>query len=55
MRDKTIVGHSLQDDLEILKLDVERDNIEIRDISNIEIFMEKIDKHSKSPIRASED
>lgn len=55
VKDKTIVGHSLQDDLEILKIDLERENIEVRDISSIDIFMEKIDRHSKSPVRAHED
>jgi len=34
MRGKTIVGHSLSDDLESLKVDPERDQIIIRDISN---------------------
>lgn len=55
MKDKTIVGHSLLDDFKILKIDVEESNITIRDISNIDLFMQKIDKDSKSPLRFSED
>ena len=55
VKDKTIVGHSLADDLDILKLNVERDSIEVRDISSIELFMNKIDRDSKSPVKVTED
>jgi DNA polymerase III epsilon subunit-like protein len=33
VKNKTIVGHSLKDDLEILKIDIESLQVEIRDIS----------------------
>ena len=55
VKGKTIVGHSLEDDLDILKIDIERDQIEIRDISKIELFMNKIDRDSKSPVKVKED
>jgi len=54
VRGKTIVGHSLDDDLAILKLDVDRDELELRDISKMELFMGKIDRDSGSPIRVKE-
>jgi DNA polymerase III epsilon subunit-like protein len=55
LRGKTIVGHSLEDDLEILKVDTVRDQIEIRDTSDMDFFMNKIDKDSKSPVKLTED
>jgi len=55
VKGKTIVGHSLQDDLKILKIDLEEGGVEVRDISSIEIFMNKIDRDSKSPVKISED
>lgn len=55
VKDKVIVGHSLKDDLKILNIDLEESNIQIRDVSNIELFMKKIDKDSKSPIKLLED
>ena len=41
LKNKTIVGHSLADDLGILRVDVEELNCTVRDISSIEIFMKK--------------
>lgn len=55
VKGKTIVGHSLLDDFKILKIDIDHSEIIIRDISNINLFMQKIDKDSKSPLRFSED
>lgn len=50
-RGKTIVGHSLNDDLAILKVDVDRDQVEVRDIANLDMFKRHIDKDSKSPVK----
>ena len=55
VKEKVIVGHSLKDDLKIMNIDLEESNIQIRDVSNIELFMKKIDKDSKSPIKLLED
>lgn len=55
VKDKTIVGHSLKDDFDILKIDPEEANCVIRDISAIKIFMRKVDRDSLSPIRDKED
>lgn len=54
MKDKTIVGHSLPNDFKILNIDIEESKCVIRDISSIELFMKKIDKDSKSPLKLSE-
>jgi len=54
VRGKTIVGHSLADDLQILKIDIDEQEVEIRDISNIELFMNKIDRDSRSPVKVTE-
>ena len=53
VKGKTIVGHSLADDLKILQVDPKE--LEIRDISDIELFMSKVDRDSRSPIKMSED
>ena len=51
MKNKTIVGHSLVDDFEILKIDTKEQNCTIRDISNIKLFMKKkIDLETDSPV-----
>lgn len=50
MKNKTIVGHSLINDFEILKIDTEEANCVVRDISNIELFMQIIDRDSNSPV-----
>jgi RNA exonuclease 4 len=55
VKDKVIVGHSLKDDLKILNIKPEESTIQIRDVSTIELFMKKIDKDSKSPIKLLED
>lgn len=55
VKDKTIVGHSLADDFKILNVDPDEANCIKRDISNINIFMKKVDKDSLSPIREKED
>ena len=54
MKDKTIVGHSLSDDFKTLNIKTIESNVSVRDISNIELFMQKIDRDSHSPIRDSE-
>lgn len=54
VKGKTIVGHSLLDDFKILKVDIDQSDIVIRDISQIQLFMKKIDKDSKSPLREKE-
>jgi len=50
VRNKTIVGHSLYTDFEILKIDTKDSNCVVRDISNIDIFMRTVDRDSKSPV-----
>jgi DNA polymerase III epsilon subunit-like protein len=48
---KTIVGHSVDDDLEILDLQHDYLHLQVRDISEMPMFMLKIDKDSHSPLR----
>ena len=48
LKGKTIVGHSLADDLGILKVDVGALKCTIRDISSIELFMKKVGDDDKS-------
>lgn len=55
VKDKTIVGHSLRDDFKTLNIDPKEANCSVRDISNINIFMQKIDRDSHSPIKDNED
>lgn len=55
VKGKTIVGHSLADDLEILKIENIKNEFEFRDISNIALFMGKIDRDSRSPVKIAED
>lgn len=55
VKDKTIVGHSLTDDFKTLNIDTKESNCSVRDISNIDIFMQKIDRDSHSPIKDGED
>ena len=43
------------DDFHILKIDIKEANCNVRDISNIDHFMKKIDKDSLSPIKDVED
>lgn len=51
VKGKTIVGHSVNDDLEILDLHHDYLGLQVRDISEMPIFMLKIDKDSHSPLR----
>lgn len=48
---KTIIGHSVGDDLSILKVDVERDSIEVRDVSKFELYTRTMEKDNWSQIR----
>ena len=43
MKNKTIVGHSLEDDFKILKVDPKLQNCIIRDIADIKLFMKRLD------------
>lgn len=54
VRGKTIVGHSLENDLKVLKVNPEELNVSVRDISLIDMFMIKVDKDSHSPVREVE-
>lgn len=49
------MGHSLRDDFKTLNIDPKEANCNVRDISNIDIFMQKIDKDSHSPIKDTAD
>lgn len=46
VKGKTIVGHSLKDDLESLEVSSDSLNLSLRDIAKIELFMKRIDKSS---------
>jgi hypothetical protein len=50
VKNKTIVGHSLVNDFEILKINTKEAKCVVRDISNMELFMQTIDRDSHSPV-----
>lgn len=55
VKNKTIVGHSLLDDFKTLKINIKDSNCSVRDISTIDLFMEKVDRDSGSPVKDRED
>lgn len=44
------MGHSLVDDFSILNIKIQEAGCVVRDISNIKLFMQTIDRDSHSPV-----
>ena len=49
MNKKTLIGHSLDGDLEILEIDPVSSNCELRDISKFDLFLKKVDSIQFKP------